>query len=228
MKINKMDLTFPINHCEELEKIVEKNATKIIIPEKKVFMVPEEDFECIYFIKEGKTKHYMSNSEGIEKVLYILTRGWFFGEVANVLGNKRTSLYSTAEVRTVLYRIDSEKVNKLLDESKVFRDAILRCFAWKTIVLRYEIDNLIFNSCKDRIKRLLCSNVDKDKTYDFDWYNLKVRYTHYEIGVIVGSSRVTVSKLIKQLSDEGFIRIINQKIQVNTYMYNEYINKHID
>ncbi len=224
MNLSKTNLIFPINCCEELDKIVIENGKKIVVPMKQIFMNSQDEFDGIYYIMDGMTKHSMSNFDGIEKVLYFLTKGWFFGETAHVLGNKSTSIFSQAEIDTILYKIKSEDVDILLEKSKVFRDALFNSFAHKTIMLRYEIDNLLFNPCKDRLKRLLCSSVDTQKIIDNKWYALKIRHKHYELGVMIGSSRVTVSKLIKELCDEGFIRVVNRSPQVNIDEYKKYNN----
>lgn len=225
MDINKKNLTFSINDNKELENIISQDAKIIKVPSKKVFMYPNEEFECLYFIKSGKTRHYMSSSEGSEKILYVLTKGWFFGESTFVLGHGETSLYSKAEVDSELYLISKERAILLIDESKIFRDAIMKSFAYKILILRYEIENILFNPAKDRIKSFLSVNVNKSKMYDDKWYDINLEYTHREIGISIGCSRVTVSKMIQELIQDGFIRIVNNKIQVNSKMYFDYINE---
>ena len=92
--------------------------------------------------------------------------------------------------------------------------------------MRHEIENLTFNSCKDRLKRLFCSTADPDKLIDGGWYNLKVYYTQYELSTIIGGARVTISKLVNELCDEGFIRMLNRNIQVNAEKYRVFMEKY--
>ena len=54
-----------------------------------------------------------------------------------------------------------------------------------------------------------------DRLIDGGWYKLKVHYTQYELSTIIGGARVTISKLINELCDEGFIRMLNRNVQVN-------------
>ena len=130
-----------------------------------------------------------------------------------------TGLYSKTEERTTIYRIPLQAYDKLLDENKTFRDVILRSCAKKLLIMRHEIENLTFNSCKDRLKRLFCSTADTSRLEEGAWYSLKVHYTQYEISTIVGGARVTVSKLINELCLEGFIRMLNRNIQINATEY---------
>ena len=46
-----------------------------------------------------------------------------------------------------------------------------------------------------------------------------MRYTQYELSTIVGGARVTVTKLLNELCAEGFLRILNRRIQVSQASY---------
>lgn len=225
MDINKRNLKFSINENKELEKIVKENGTIMKIPAKKTFMLPGEDFEYLYFIQEGTTRHYMVDINGGEKILYVLNQGWFFGEAALVLNYKETTLYSKTETDTILYLIDKEKAQILLDRNKVFRQAIMESFAFKTMILRYEVENIVFNPSIDRIKMFLCLNVVPESIDDSPWIDVDSKYTHYEVGVLVGCTRVTVSKMLNKLAKESFIRLVNNQIQINKKMYYDYISE---
>ncbi len=222
MSFESSNLTFPEQYNAELERLLLPYSVKMSHPAKHTFSVPGDELNCIYYIKEGRTKHYMMNDDGTEKILYTLTPGWFFGEIGWFLGYS-TGLYSQTELPSVLYRVDGDACRRLLNQDEMFRDTLIRGYCHKLLVMRYEIENLTFNSCKNRIKRLLASSVDLKNVTDPGWYDLKVKYTHYELGVIVGSARVTVSKLMNELCNEGFIRVINRRVQVNAEKYRAYI-----
>jgi len=217
-------LTFPVICNHELENYIQKNAKELYYGAKEVISRPGEALGYIYYIKNGRTRHSILSDDGNEKVLYTLSRGWFFGELANDL-DLHTSLYSIAEEDVVIYKIEEQKYHEMIDSSKLFRDAILHSYAQKLLILRYELEDISFNSCKDRLKRLLCSVVDTSHLIDQQWYTLKVKYTHYDLGIIVGSSRVTVSKLINELYNENTLRLINHKMQVNKTAYEEYLKE---
>ncbi len=223
MSFESASLLFPTIYDEHLEKLLQQSSTEIIYPAKHTFSVPGDGSQFVYYIKEGRTKHYMMNDEGTEKILYSLNPGWFFMEVAWFL-NYPTGLYSQTETDTVLYRLDSQSCHQLLDKSEAFRERLITGCCHKILLLRYEVENLTFNSSKSRIKRLLISSVDTKSISDPGWYDLKVKYTHYEMGMIIGSVRVTVSKLMNELCDEGFLRVINRRVQVNAQKYREYIS----
>ncbi|MDD6315634.1 MAG: helix-turn-helix domain-containing protein, partial [Clostridia bacterium] len=66
------------------------------------------------------------------------------------------------------------------------------------------------------------------KVEDGKWYGLASKLTHNELAAIVGSARVTISKLINELCDDGFIRIINRRAQVNMAAYEKFLADHAE
>lgn len=217
-------LVTPSLYNEELDRLIAPVSRSFVYPAKEIFQMPEDSIDGIYYIKRGRTRHYMDNNEGYCKILYNLSPGWFFGETMMFLQNK-TSLYSQAEVETEVYLIPPEQVYMLMRESELFCTTLFRCFAHKMLILRYEVANLAFNSCKNRLKRLLCSAADVEHPVENSWYNLQIHYTHSELGEIVGGARVTISRQLSELCNEGFIRMINRKIQLNIQQYNQYMSR---
>lgn len=223
MKFDTGNLMLPLEPNKKLEELICCHGQQYIYPARQIFLEPGMYLNDIIYIMRGRTRHYMIGSNGTEKILYTLSDGWFFGETPCSV-NEPTGLYSKTEVKTILYKIPLDVYRNLLD-NKIFRDAVLESYAKKMLIMRYEIANLTFNSCKDRLKRLFCSTADTTLLIEEQWYNLKVNYNQYELSTIVGGSRVTVSKLISELCYDGFIRILNRTMQINAEKYKEYLKK---
>ena len=72
-----------------------------------------------------------------------------------------------------------------------------------------------YEAYKERLLKLFYVAADRTKLIDGQWYNQQIRYTQSDMSTIIGSSRITVSKLLGELCDEGFIRMLNRNIQIN-------------
>ncbi len=227
MQLENISFPFPDIRDAELEKALETCATRVRVPAKTVFIQPTETFQSVYYIHSGSTRHYMTSPDGIEKILYVLSPGWVFGEPWFFMGAP-TGLYTNAETDVELWKISYRQFDRLLDENRLFRNLVYQGLTYKVLFLRHEIASLCFNSCQERLMRTICMSVDQTKVIDDKWYGLKIQYTHYDLGVLIGSVRVTVSKLINKLCDEGFIRLVNRRIQVNIRQYNEYMDRFFD
>ncbi len=224
MQLDKSSFTRPNTRSKVLEDLIREHSTSVVYPAKRVFLEPGMEPQGVYYIAEGRTRHYMVGSDGTEKILYTLSSGWFYGETPCSL-QEPTGLFSQAEVKTQIYIIPRYTYEELIDTNKMFRDAILENYSNKMLIMRHEIENLTFNSCKDRLKRLFCSTADTDRLIEGNWYSLKVYYTQYELSTIIGGARVTISKLINELCDEGFIRLLNRNAQVNAEKYRKFMEK---
>lgn len=223
-ELERMTLTAPCLYDPAVEALIRPVGREVCYPANKVFSRPGDRLGGIYYILEGRTKHYMDNENGSVKLLYTLTKGWFFGETPLLLGLP-TGLWSQTEEETRLCLLPYPQCSRLMEEQPPFRDALMRCLAHKTLMLRYETASLTFNSCKDRLKRLLCASVDMERESDPGWYELRVRYTHHQLGEIVGVARVTISRQLAELAGEGFLRTVNRRLQVNREQYHQYIGE---
>lgn len=208
----------------DLEKLIQERSAVLTYPAKKVFLEPGMVLDGVYYVVSGRTCHYMMSLDGTEKILYTLAAGWFYGETPCSL-SEPTGLYSKTEVKTTLYKLPIQEYEYLMDTNKLFRETILYSYSRKMLILRHEIENLTFNSCKDRLKRLFCSVADTSRLIEGAWYGMNVSYTQYELSTIVGGARVTVSKLISELCAEGFVRMLNHKLQINAGKYRKYVER---
>ncbi|MFV0240351.1 MAG: Crp/Fnr family transcriptional regulator [Lacrimispora sphenoides] len=215
------NLMVPLEPNVELEDLIRQYGKECVYPARHIFLEPGTYLKEVIYIKSGRTRHYMMGSDGAEKILYTLSDGWFFGETPCSV-KEPTGLFSKTEIKTTLYKIPSSIYQELLDNNKIFRDAVFESYSKKMLIMRYEIANLTFNSCKDRLKKLFCSTIDTSEIVENKWYKLKVSYTQYELSTIVGGARVTVNKLINELCSDGFIRILNRNIQVNVAKCKDY------
>ena len=223
-ELERMTLTAPCLYDPAVEALIRPVGREVRYPAHKGFFRPPAPPDGHKNILEGRTKHYMDNENGSVKLLYTLTKGWFFGETPLLLGLP-TGLWSQTEEETRLCLLPYPQCSRLMGEHPPFRDALMRCLAHKTLMLRYETASLTFNSCKDRLKRLLCASVDMERETDPGWYELRVRYTHHQLGEIVGVARVTISRQLAELAGEGFLRTVNRRLQVNREQYHQYIGE---
>jgi CRP/FNR family cyclic AMP-dependent transcriptional regulator len=218
-------LPFPVIRSAELEKEMKKFTKVYTFKAKKKFLDLGEKLNGVYYIHSGRTKHYILGEDGSEKILYCLSSGWFFGETPCFTDNP-TGLISETMETSEIWIIPNSSFSRLFDNHKQFRDAIAECMSRKMLIMRTEIENLVFNSVKERILSFLCTCADSKVEIDNGWYNLKINSTQYEISTFVGSARVTTSRLMNDLCEEGKIRFLNRKIQISSSVVQE--NKLMD
>ena len=182
-----------------------------------VYLSPGDPIHYVAYVAEGVTSHYMFGSNGREKVLYRLGRGWFFSEGIFLNTGDNVELatrYAIAECDTLLYLMDYNNFMALL-QNITFAQAVLCSTVEKSTILRHEVESVTFDSTLDRLKSLLQSCANPGAVEDGKWCNLSVDWTHQDIAAIIGVNRVTVSRFIAELKQDGFLRQINGRIQIH-------------
>lgn len=220
---NLLPLSLPPRLNPELEQIVRQAGAPQIVSARHTILEAGEPSRGVYYILNGRTRHFMLNAEGSEKILGVLSEGYFFGELDYLLETDN-SIYVMAEDQTELVYLSKKKVASLLETNALFGTEFMRSLAIKTRMLRNEVESLVFSTSKERLLQLIYSNTDPSFAFDGRWYQVKRNYTIQEIGTILGISRVTVSKLVNEFCGDGIVRIVNRRMQVNIRQYNQFIS----
>ena len=220
---NVFNLTFRAQPNAELERLIRENGSVHTVPARETILEAENPSTGIYYILSGRTRHYLLGADGSEKIVFALTAGWFFGEMSCQL-ERHQDLYVTAEEKTEICFIPLERYRALVRESALFDDAIRQCMSQKALMLCHEIESLTFLTSKDRLLQLFYSSADTAFAFDGKWYPLKYNYTQQELGIILGVSRVTISKFVNEFCNDGIIRIVNRRMQINIGYYNRLDN----
>lgn len=204
-------------YSREFERIIIQHGTKLDLPAGKTIIAPYEDTHFYYF-KEGRVRLSLMSEEGAEVIIAIIDSPGFEG-AAQMLSGYEDITYITTEVPTIAYRLTRETFLSLFHSSRVFREIIVVDIS--KIVMRCSrlIASHSFQPCEQRLIELLKASVDMDQTTKDGWYPLTHQYSQLDMGKIIGATRVTINKCIGRFRDEGFIRIINGKIQVKPDCY---------
>ncbi len=214
--------TVPLIADKKIEEIIRPYCSINTYPAKTNLKGTGEHLEGVYYIKSGRTKHYFIGEDGSEKILYTLSDGWLFGETPIFLEAPTGLITETMEPSEV-WLLPSAAMYRLFDSSEAFRRFLMKNVCRKTLILRNDIELLVFHPVKERILQLFCSSANPSELIDGQWMPLYTKLTHYEVSTIIGSARVTTSKLINELCADGSIRMVNHKVQVSKETYEKYM-----
>ena len=188
---------------EDLEKmcklLVLKDYTK-----DSMIVNQEEMGDALYIIYSGKVKVVLYGESGREIILSIFKPGDFFGEMslfdgqprsANVLALEPSKLLvlTRSVFMTHLNECPSTAINILSEMSRRLRHA------------DEIIGNLALMDVYGRVARLLMDLVKSEGEEIEDGFLIKDRPTQQDIASMVGTSRETVSRALKELARLGYI-----------------------
>lgn len=213
---------FEPQNDSELDALIISKGRYVEVEKNSYFVKPGDLLHEISYIYKGSSLHSIYSSSGKEKASYMLTHGWFLAEglFSNYEGSYKANRYSLALTPMILYKFDKNTYDVLMEHS-IFRDALIRSISGKLDFLRTEQERISIALTKDRLKEFFSLIINSEQMTPDGWYPLTGKFTHQLIASLIGVNRVTVSRLIGELINEGFLRTLNRNIQVNSNLITE-------
>lgn len=164
----------------------------------------------IPLILNGAIKIIREDKNGDELVLYFLEKGDTCAiSFINCINRSKSMFRGVAEKDTESIFIPVNRVDEWLKKYETWRHFIIDSYHVRLIEMVESIDSLAFMKLDDRMYKYLLDKVKimKDNT---------LVITHQEIADDINTSRVVVSRLLKNLETEGKIKIRRNRIIVDS------------
>ena len=161
-----------------------------------------DNAECFYYLKKGRVRIFLASENGTEKTLSVIGKGSILGEAAFFDGQNRMSSAS-AVVKSELVSVNKSILTDIIRREPRTAFEIFRLQAQTIRMLSSQIDGMTFQTAKSRIAQFLLRSAEDT-----------ISVTHEEIASIVGVSRVTVSKILSSLAEEGIVATGYQQIRL--------------
>jgi CRP-like cAMP-binding protein len=170
--------------------------------------------DALFIIVSGEVKISLPSEDGDEAILVRLARGDVFGELALLDGAPRsaTATALTAVETVVLPR---DRFRELIANEPIVRDALLASLAAELRRLTTHVEELHFLDITGRLAACLARLATDGGTAlpDGD-IQLKTSLTQGDLASMVGSTRQSVNKLLRQFTDDGYLRLERDAIVV--------------
>jgi len=158
--------------------------------------------DYMYVIREGEVKVTKLSGDGREKILGLLGPGDFFGEMA-LLDNavRSASVKSLTETRIVA--LSRSDFLKELRHSPDLAMAVIQELTHRVRQMDEQASSLSFQRVKERTQGLL-RRMAKQKT-SIEGRCATPALTHQQIADMIGTSRETVTRVVKRLKGQGWL-----------------------
>ncbi len=142
-----------------------------------------------------------------ELSLYYLEKGDTCAiSFANCINRKKSIFKGIVEEDVELFLLPVQKIDYWLVKYKSWRYFIIDSYHYRLLEMVGSIDSLAFLKMKDRVFHYLTERLHNKST--------SLEITHQEIANDLNTSRVVVTRLLKELHEEGKIDYTRNKIQV--------------
>jgi CRP/FNR family transcriptional regulator len=192
---------------ELLEDIIKVCYFKKIISGELLINIGDE-LTHIPLLTEGVVKIVRMENAGDEIALYFLEPGDTCAiSFVNCIKKKKSIFKGIVEKDVEALFIPIEYIDEWIVKYKSWRYFIIDSYHFRLIEMVESIDSLAFLQMNDRLMKYLIGKVKIHNTIDLE-------ITHQEIASDLNTSRVVVSRIIKQLHDENKIYSTRNKVRV--------------
>ena len=198
---------------EELDAINRQSFIKKY-PKNNIILVENEKGDTLYVIVKGKVKVTKFSESGEEIILAILHKGDFFGDMSLLDGKPRSA--------TVVSNEDSELIliRRNDFENVIEKNPRIALKLLKEITTRLRnadefIGNLVFLKVTGRIAGILLQLSKERGIKTDDGLLIKSRPSHQELASMVGATRETVTRVLKQLENSKYISMTGKDITIH-------------
>lgn len=199
---------FPELTSESLKHIAEHGTVRTY-PKNAVLIHEGDQTDSFYVILKGKVKVYASDEDGKEITLNIQGAGKYFGELALIDSAPRSASVMTMEPSklAVVSRADFEG---FLTQNPRIAIELVRSLAQRVRSLTESVKSLALLDVYGRVARTLLDLATEEEGE----LAVRQRLTHQDIANMVGASREMVSRIMKDLTNGGYIRIEDRRISI--------------
>jgi len=204
MPLNLKDFPFESSLEKEALSFLEEHAKAVKLPKNSILFYQGDICESVLLLTKGEVRLYIQD-EGVESIdLYTLKEGeQCIVNTASSISN--TVAIASAESITDIegYLIDSENIKKLSALSPVYQSYIFSLYTIRMTDLTKLINDIKFKKLDLRLLEWLQKHEEK---------NIKI--THEEIATSLGSSRVVISRTLKELERKEKVLLHRGSIEV--------------
>ena len=177
-------------------------------PRNSVILFEDDPGDALYVVVTGQVKVVLIGEDGREVILAVLGPGDFFGEMSLIDDEPRSAHVIAMEDSNLLV-LRREDFQAALQEYPRIALGLLTALSRRLRRADDKIGSLVLLDVLGRVSRLLLEFAD-----DEDGTQITRKVTHHTIAQMVGSSRETVSRTMRELTDRGLIAVSRRTIQI--------------
>lgn len=188
---------------------IEDQTIEKIAPKNTVILTEGDAGDSLFLIVQGRVKVFIGDEDGREIILKILAPGDFFGEMSMIDRQPRSASVSTLEP-SVFRVLSHQAFQDCLDRSPRIGSIVMQALAKRLRDADRKISTLALMDVYGRVAATLTelAITTNGKTI------VGERLSQQDIANMVGASREMVNRILKDLSERGYITVESKSITI--------------
>jgi CRP-like cAMP-binding protein len=177
-------------------------------PKGSVILFQDDPGDSLFVLRAGRVKVVLIGEDGREVILGVLEPGAHFGELA-LIDDQPRSAHVIAMDDSQLLILRREDFRRRVEANPSVAWALLTELSRRLRRADVKIGGLVLLDVPGRIARLLLDLADEAGSA-----TIEKPLTHQTIAQMIGASRETVSRAMKEFQDAGLITVERRRIAV--------------
>jgi CRP-like cAMP-binding protein len=204
-----------LRHIPLFTQLTEEEVTRITqvarertYPKNSVILFEDDPGDALYVVLAGEVKVVLIGEDGREVILSILRSGDFFGEMSLIDDQPRSAHVIATEDSNLLV-LRREEFRLCLEQAPRIALGLLQALSRRLRRADDKIGGLVLLDVNGRVARILVELAD-----EHDGEHIPRKITHHMLAQMIGSSRETVSRTIRDLGERGLIEVSRKNIAI--------------
>jgi len=203
---------------EEIKEIFNISSIKKF-EKNDVVLLQHEPGDSLFILLQGKVKVVLFSKDGKEVILSTLSRGDYFGEMSLLDGKPRSASVIASEDSEFII-LKREKFIKLIKNYPNIALKLLSEFSRRLRTADKKISSLALMDVYGRVARAIMELAEKDGIKEGNNYIIE-RPTHQNLANMAGTSRETVSRVLRDFIQSGYISIEGKNLIIHDLELNK-------
>ena len=177
-------------------------------PKGSVILFEDDPGDSLFVVREGRVKVVLVAEDGREVILGILGVGEHFGELSLIDDQPRSAHVVAMEDSTLLV-LRRDDFRRRVEQSPLVAWALLVELSRRLRRADEKIGSLVLLDVPGRIARVILDAADEGGSEE-----IEKPLTHQTIAHVIGASRETVSRAMREFVESGWITTERRRIRI--------------
>src|ERR671917_1021487 len=206
-----VDIFEPLSR-EEIEKINWRHLNTSV-DEGETFYTPMDLCETLFVLQRGRVRLYRATPEGREFTLAVLQSGTVFGEMV-LTGQRLRNCYAQAVEESEISAMCRADVERLILDKPAVGLQLVHLLSERLSTYETRLEDIALKEVPARLASLILLLIEAEGLRTLTGYKIPTRYTHQQLGSMIGANREAVTRAFVRLREAGILETRRRYIHV--------------
>lgn len=188
---------------EEIEQINWRHMSTAV-GKGETFYTPMDLAETLFVLTRGRVRIFKKTPEGREFTLAVVESGTVFGEMA-LTGQRLRNAYAQGMEPSEIAAMCRADVERLILKRPRVGLQLVHLLSERLASYERRLEDLGLKEVPARLASLIHLLVESQGVRTGDGYKIPTRYTHQQLGTMIGANREAVTRAFARLREAGVV-----------------------